>query len=339
MFAIRREQGRLAEVAPVLRLLAAGRRPAAIWRPGLAALFAEPGMLDEARRDVRALAPDGFAAVARDSMWPAASPSWPRCAWPSATVDRAEVLYEELAAFRGRNLMVGFTICLGPADRLIGGLAALLGRAERRRPLRRRPGAGRAQPVAGVEGRGAARLGDAARPGDEAARRCCAARGPDDRAPHRHGPPGRAAAEPAAGPRRSPSGRPDGLSAREVEVLRLVAAGLSNREIGERLFISQNTAANHVRAILQKTGCANRTEAAAYAVRSGLAGQSSSSYIGNCWTLTTSCRSLPSTFTPPARSSPRDGCAATWRTAGSSSLELVPADELAIPRRGPGGAG
>ena len=38
-----------------------------------------------------------------------------------------------------------------------------------------------------------------------------------------------------------------------------------------RLFISQNTVANHVRAILRKTGCANRTEAAGYAVRRGLA--------------------------------------------------------------------
>jgi DNA-binding CsgD family transcriptional regulator len=60
---------------------------------------------------------------------------------------------------------------------------------------------------------------------------------------------------------------PDGLSAREVDVLRLVAAGRSNREVGEVLFISQNTVANHVRAILQKTGCANRAEAAVYAAR------------------------------------------------------------------------
>jgi DNA-binding NarL/FixJ family response regulator len=57
------------------------------------------------------------------------------------------------------------------------------------------------------------------------------------------------------------------LSGRELEVLRLVAAGSSNREIGDALHISQNTVANHVRAILQKTGCANRTEAAAYAAR------------------------------------------------------------------------
>ncbi|WP_163645930.1 helix-turn-helix transcriptional regulator [Mycobacterium conspicuum] len=58
---------------------------------------------------------------------------------------------------------------------------------------------------------------------------------------------------------------PDGLTDREVEVLRLLAAGLSNRAIGERLFISTNTAANHVRSILLKTGAANRTQAAMYA--------------------------------------------------------------------------
>jgi DNA-binding CsgD family transcriptional regulator len=61
--------------------------------------------------------------------------------------------------------------------------------------------------------------------------------------------------------------RPDGLSEREVEILRLVAAGHSNREIGVRLFISGHTVANHVRNILRKTGAANRTEAASYAYR------------------------------------------------------------------------
>ncbi|MBX9640216.1 MAG: response regulator transcription factor [Mycobacteriaceae bacterium] len=59
---------------------------------------------------------------------------------------------------------------------------------------------------------------------------------------------------------------PNGLTEREVEVLRLLAEGLSNRAIGERLYISANTAANHVRSILLKTGAANRTQAAMYAV-------------------------------------------------------------------------
>jgi DNA-binding NarL/FixJ family response regulator len=65
----------------------------------------------------------------------------------------------------------------------------------------------------------------------------------------------------------------DGMSERELDVLRLIAEGSSNREIGERLFISQHTAANHVRSILQKTGCANRAEAAAYAVHRQLVRQ------------------------------------------------------------------
>ena len=62
----------------------------------------------------------------------------------------------------------------------------------------------------------------------------------------------------------------DDLSQREVEVLRLLAAGQSNREIADALCISLNTVATHVRNILAKTGAANRTEAAAYALRHGL---------------------------------------------------------------------
>ena len=61
------------------------------------------------------------------------------------------------------------------------------------------------------------------------------------------------------------------MSQREVEVLRLVAAGKSNREVAEELFISLNTVANHVRNILNKTGAANRTEASAFAHQQGLA--------------------------------------------------------------------
>ena len=61
------------------------------------------------------------------------------------------------------------------------------------------------------------------------------------------------------------------LSARELDVVRCVAEGLSNREIGKTLTISEHTAANHIRSILRKTGCANRTEAASYAHRHRLA--------------------------------------------------------------------
>jgi DNA-binding NarL/FixJ family response regulator len=68
------------------------------------------------------------------------------------------------------------------------------------------------------------------------------------------------------------AGAPGGLSEREREVIALVAAGLTNVEIGERLDISDKTARNHVSNILVKLGLARRSEAAAYAVRHGIAG-------------------------------------------------------------------
>jgi DNA-binding CsgD family transcriptional regulator len=64
---------------------------------------------------------------------------------------------------------------------------------------------------------------------------------------------------------------PDGLTEREVEVLRLVAAGKSNREIAEELVISLNTVERHVNHIYTKAGLANRGEAATYAHRHELA--------------------------------------------------------------------
>ncbi|HZW44369.1 MAG TPA: response regulator transcription factor, partial [Dermatophilaceae bacterium] len=75
-------------------------------------------------------------------------------------------------------------------------------------------------------------------------------------------------ADPAPHAERAPL--PNGLTEREVDVLRLVADGLSNREIGERLFISANTSANHVRSILIKTAAPNRTKAAVFATEHGL---------------------------------------------------------------------
>ncbi len=53
-------------------------------------------------------------------------------------------------------------------------------------------------------------------------------------------------------------------------MVRLIAMGRNNREIGSVLSISPNTVANHVRNILEKTYTANRTEAAAFANREGL---------------------------------------------------------------------
>jgi DNA-binding CsgD family transcriptional regulator len=270
MFAIRRAQGRLAEVALVVRHLVADTNGPAIWRPGLAALYAELGELDDARGVFESLAPARFAAVARDSMWPACLAFLAETCIAIADTERAAELYDELAAFGERNLMVGFTICLGPADRLLGGLAALLGRhdaaaahfaaalalAERcRSPVWTAEVQADWATLLGVIGdeAGAARLRSQAL---TTARLIGMGRLTNRPAP--------------AAPAAAPPTRPDGMSDREIEVLRCVAEGLSNRDIGTRLFISQNTVANHVRAILRKTGCANRTEAASYAVRAGL---------------------------------------------------------------------
>lgn len=272
LFAIRREQGRLAEAAPVLEL--AARRPdgGGTWRPGLAALYAELDMLDHARPVFEELALDDFAAVPRDSLWPATGSFLGEVCIALQDRARAEVLYDALLKFRDRNLMVAMTVCLGPADRVLGGLAGLLDQHE----------------LADEHFRAGMELAERSRSPVWLARvqydwaRSLVARAADaadvvtlarsaeaiadelgmvrlaEQCRELHGRRPVLAAVPSY---------PDNLSSREVDVLRAVAAGCSNREIGERLNISGNTAANHVRAILQKTGCANRAEAAAYAAR------------------------------------------------------------------------
>jgi DNA-binding NarL/FixJ family response regulator len=65
---------------------------------------------------------------------------------------------------------------------------------------------------------------------------------------------------------------PDGLTEREAEVLALIAAGLSNTEIAERLFVAEATVKTHINRIFAKTQSRDRAQAALYAHRHGLAG-------------------------------------------------------------------
>ncbi|WP_072482470.1 response regulator [Amycolatopsis australiensis] len=65
---------------------------------------------------------------------------------------------------------------------------------------------------------------------------------------------------------------PDGLTAREAEVLGLITTGLSNAEIAARLFIGEATVKTHINNAFAKIGVRNRVEAARYAARRGLAG-------------------------------------------------------------------
>ena len=64
---------------------------------------------------------------------------------------------------------------------------------------------------------------------------------------------------------------PEPLTEREVEVIRLVAEGLSKEEIAERLFIARRTVRTHVSNVLAKLHLANRTQVALYALREGIA--------------------------------------------------------------------
>lgn len=72
--------------------------------------------------------------------------------------------------------------------------------------------------------------------------------------------------------RPAPTAKPDGpgLTRRELEILQLVADGLSNKEIGARLSITEGTVKNHVHNALEKLQLENRIQAAAYVVRQGL---------------------------------------------------------------------
>ena len=81
--------------------------------------------------------------------------------------------------------------------------------------------------------------------------------------------PASAAPEPAAELPPLPNGF-EGLSPREIDVLRLVATGKNNRQIGQELHLSAGTVKNHVSAILRRLGTSDRTEAAVLATKHGL---------------------------------------------------------------------
>lgn len=270
MFGVRREQGRLAELAPVIRVLAAGDRGGGAWRPGLAAMLAELAMEEQVRGELDRVQAEGLDPL-REGLWLASLTYLADAASAVAHQGVASLVYPLLAPLAGRNVMIGHGVaCYGAADRYLGMLAATLGDTddaashfEAALHLNRQMGAdtwlahtaygyGRMLLAHGDSGRGEQLLAEAAHLAEAVGMPTLLARV-------------RTLAPVSSSP------LPDGLSVRELDVLRLMARGLSNREIGATLFISEHTAANHVRGILRKTACANRTQATAYAYRRGLA--------------------------------------------------------------------
>ena len=269
MFSLRREQGRLAEIAPVVRVLAREGRVSGPWRPGLAAVLAELGMQREAKRELSQLTSEGLD-PARESLWLATLSYLSDACAAVGDEATAALLYPNLAPLAGGNVMIGHLVAwYGATDRYLGMLATTLGewdRAaehfERALELNRRMGAitwvahttyqyGRMLLTRGrhERDRAAKLLGEAAAHAERA------------------GMPTLLGHIRAVAASRQTTDLPDGLSAREAQVLRLLSEGLSNREIGSALFISEHTAANHIRSILRKTGCVNRSEASSYAHR------------------------------------------------------------------------
>jgi DNA-binding CsgD family transcriptional regulator len=274
MFNLRREQGRLAELAPVIRILASHADRGGPWRPGLAALLVELGMDAQARRELDRVVADGLEPF-RESLWLAALTYLTDACAALGDEATAALVYPELEPLTGTNVMIGHGVaCNGAADRYLGMLATTLGewdRAEehfeRGMELNRRMGAVTWLAHTAYE---YARLLLARDPGQRG--RAGALLGEAAMLAERIGMPtllGRARALGSSAPK---ARDPDELSPREVEILCLVARGLSNREIGSTLIISEHTAANHIRSILRKTRCANRTEAASYAHRHGFVG-------------------------------------------------------------------
>lgn len=278
MFCIRREQGRLREVLPGLQHIVRTTPGHAIWRPGIALIYAELDMRMPARTE--------FDALGIDEAWgkPNDAASMTLICFAAEVcvyledVPRAEVLYRMLQPYEGTTLLADIGgPCLGSADRLLGMLAAVGKRwevAERHflaaLEMDEHTGSrvwlahGRYRYALMLHARGAAEdyplatrlladaLADAAAFGMQTLAARISALGEVLAA---------VSAEPAY---------PCGLTRREVDVLRLIAIGRNNRDIGCVLNISSNTVANHVRSILEKTYTANRTEAAAFANHAGL---------------------------------------------------------------------
>jgi ATP/maltotriose-dependent transcriptional regulator MalT len=272
MFSVRREQGRLPELAPVIRILAGNAERAGPWLPGLVSVLVELGMEEEARRELSRVAVEGLDGF-RESLWLASLTYLTDASAALGDEETAALVYPELEPLAGANVMIGHLVAYyGAADRYLGMLATTLGEWERAEAhfesaleLNRRMGA--VTWLAHTEYE-YARLLVARGPGDRD--RLSALLG--DAAAHaeRIGMPALLGRIRALGPAEPKAALPDGLSSREVQILGLVAKGLSNREIGAELFISEHTVANHIRSILRKSGCANRTEAASYAHRLGL---------------------------------------------------------------------
>ncbi len=281
MATLRLMQGRFGELIELTRDAAARFPAMVVFQAALAAALAEAGRADQARVEVERLAAGDLAAVPRDPAWSFSLATLALACYHLGEAETAVKLHGLLQPYADRNVVTGRVgaICLGPAAYFLGLLDLTRGLPEQ--ALRRFQHAAaladrmQGRPMVAMSREGQARaLLALDRPGDRqqaaalldqvaATARELGICGLGERA-------GTLRAAALAAPL-SPAW-PAGLTDREVEVLRLITAGRTNRAIAQALFISPNTVLHHVSSIFAKLGVANRAEAAAYATRLGLAG-------------------------------------------------------------------
>src|SRR5262245_7123272 len=129
MFTLHRAQGRLRELAPVLKQFRKTSSDEATWQPGLAVLYCELGLAAEARHAFETLAASDFTGIPRDGAWLGVIAYLAEtCVWLDDEA-RAPTLYGLLAPYAERNIVFGAHVaCFGAAARLLGMLAATLER-------------------------------------------------------------------------------------------------------------------------------------------------------------------------------------------------------------------
>jgi hypothetical protein len=129
IFTVRREQGRLAQFAPVIRTFLDREGADSSWRPGLTLACADVGDLEEARKQFDIIAEDNFSAIAQDSLRQTCLCYLAEVCDALGDAERAEALYDMLLPYAELVLVVGnATACLGSTARYLGQLAAVMGR-------------------------------------------------------------------------------------------------------------------------------------------------------------------------------------------------------------------